>query len=471
MAYSDWAQAAEPILYNHRDIREVQAPAGAPVPVWCVTVPPHHLIIARRARRNGSGTVMQASKPLVVGNCILVHGDVNEGVGKLKAALLDKYATSMNVQGPHNCQTVEIEFRQSKVVKVVGRLAEELKAAEATTGGAEGRVVSGVVVRKDFTYQLMSVEELSQFTPISCTAIRQQLLVPFQLTFDCFATFVRQLYEPTEEDDDGTEQAAAADAGMKGEGEGEGGGEGTGRRLAVHRSVVGLWRKGVVELQWDSSPIDDMIADSVVSLITNAQASPGGARLVGVSHQHGQQKAEASKPEEHAERKEEMKEEAEEKEGTKPVVVKREGDDSESVKLEPVSTKAEAMEGERKEAPADSADKPLAIHTADDGSIVITPAPHTHTLFDALQLQYGDVTVDEQRYTVRVRGHSVTVDSTSYAVSGDDSLLVRRVQSSVVRWQLTNGPISKRWVRQEVGWRIEELESQLKREQDDKLVL
>ena len=136
-----------------------------------------------------------------------------------------------------------------------------------------------------------------------------------------------------------------------------------------------------------------------------------------------------------------------------------------------MSTKAEAREEESKLPPIDVADKPLAIHTADDGTVIVTPAPHTHSLFDTLVLQYGNVTVDELRYTVRVRGHSVTVDRTSYAVSGDDSLLVRRVQSSVVRWQLTSGPISERWVKQEVGWRIEELETQLKREQDDKLVL
>ena len=405
-------------------------------------------------------------------HCILVHGDVNEGVGKLKAALVDKYSTSMNIQGPHNCQTVEIEFRQSKVVKVVGRLAEELKAAGGGGGGGGGggRVVSGVVVRKDFNYQLMSVEELSSFTPISCTSIRQQLLIPFQLTFDCFTAFINQLYEPTEEpsSSDDTKPAADADA--------DGSEEGTGRRLAIHRSVVGLWRKGVVELQWESSPIDDMIADSVVSLITSAQTSPGGARLVGTSHQHGQQqKAGAEKAKmgsEQGEQGGEERKEVEERVEIKPVVVvKREIEDSssESIKQEQesIAAKAESMMEESKQPPADDIDKPLIVHTTDDGTVVLTPASHTHSLFDALVLQYGNVTVDEQRYTISVRGHTVVVDSSSYAVSGDDSLLVRRVQSSVVRWQLTSGPISERWIRQEAGWRIEELEKQLKHEHDD----
>ena len=70
MAYSDCPQAAEPILHNHRDVTAVEAPSAAHVPVWCVTVPPHHLIIARRIRMNNNGVVTQASKPLVVGNCI-----------------------------------------------------------------------------------------------------------------------------------------------------------------------------------------------------------------------------------------------------------------------------------------------------------------------------------------------------------------------------------------------------------------
>ena len=70
MAYSDCPQAAEPILHNHRDVKAVEAPSAARVPVWCVTVPPHHLIIARRVRENDDGVVTQAATPLVVGNCI-----------------------------------------------------------------------------------------------------------------------------------------------------------------------------------------------------------------------------------------------------------------------------------------------------------------------------------------------------------------------------------------------------------------
>ena len=67
--YSDHPPTAEPVLRNRRDIEAVDLPSGRPVPVWCVTVPPHHLIIARRFCTNDKGVVTQASRPIVVGNC------------------------------------------------------------------------------------------------------------------------------------------------------------------------------------------------------------------------------------------------------------------------------------------------------------------------------------------------------------------------------------------------------------------
>jgi hypothetical protein len=69
VSYSDNPLAAEPVLYNQRDIDTVDVSSGVPVPVWCVTVPPHHLIITRRVGKNAKGDVTHASKPIVVGNC------------------------------------------------------------------------------------------------------------------------------------------------------------------------------------------------------------------------------------------------------------------------------------------------------------------------------------------------------------------------------------------------------------------
>jgi hypothetical protein len=37
--------------------------------VWCVTVPPHHLIIVRRIKRDAKGQITAASRPVVTGQC------------------------------------------------------------------------------------------------------------------------------------------------------------------------------------------------------------------------------------------------------------------------------------------------------------------------------------------------------------------------------------------------------------------
>jgi len=67
VSYSDHCLAAQPLLSSHSDIHCIDVPSGAQV--WCPTVPPHNLIIARRVTKNAKGAVTQASTPLVVGNC------------------------------------------------------------------------------------------------------------------------------------------------------------------------------------------------------------------------------------------------------------------------------------------------------------------------------------------------------------------------------------------------------------------
>ena len=68
VGYAERAQYAQPVLYNHRDIRSIAVPGGSRV--WCPTVPPHGLIIARRVIKNAESVVTQASRPIVVGQCI-----------------------------------------------------------------------------------------------------------------------------------------------------------------------------------------------------------------------------------------------------------------------------------------------------------------------------------------------------------------------------------------------------------------
>ena len=67
MSLADRLGRGQPVLHNQRDIKRIDVPSGAQV--WCPTVPPHNLIIARRVNKNADGVVTLASRPLVIGNC------------------------------------------------------------------------------------------------------------------------------------------------------------------------------------------------------------------------------------------------------------------------------------------------------------------------------------------------------------------------------------------------------------------
>ena len=65
ISYTNTPRASEPVLNTHRDIKKTSYNGRT----WCVTMP-HGFIITRRAIRNDAGVVMQASRPIITGQCI-----------------------------------------------------------------------------------------------------------------------------------------------------------------------------------------------------------------------------------------------------------------------------------------------------------------------------------------------------------------------------------------------------------------
>ena len=65
ISYTDTPRASEPTLNVSRDMKKT-AYNGI---TWCVTMP-HGFIITRRALRDRSGAVIQASRPIITGQCI-----------------------------------------------------------------------------------------------------------------------------------------------------------------------------------------------------------------------------------------------------------------------------------------------------------------------------------------------------------------------------------------------------------------
>jgi cleavage and polyadenylation specificity factor subunit 3 len=240
----------------------------------------HYVSFSAHADYSETSSFIDALKPPHV---ILVHGEANE-MGRLKSALLRTYTDgSIVISSPKNCQTVEIEFRQEKVAKIVGKLTKTGGTEEGNedeilqtrgVGLRDGDSVSGLFVRKNFNDQIVAVDELSTYVPLAATNITQSLKVPFMHSFDLLKHYLSQIYDIDEEMSvspsfgDSEEEAGLSSW-----------------CLSVmdcvnitHRSNSETRSLGHVLLEWDANPVSDMVVDSIISLIMGIDTSPAAAK-------------------------------------------------------------------------------------------------------------------------------------------------------------------------------------------------
>ena len=94
---------------------------------------------------------------------------------KLKNELIVQYENSdynIQVYNPRNTQPVELYFRGEKTAKIVGKLAGLVKPKENAR-------ISGVLVKKNFKYQIMLPEDLPKYTDLGVSAVLQRQSIPF----------------------------------------------------------------------------------------------------------------------------------------------------------------------------------------------------------------------------------------------------------------------------------------------------
>ncbi|KAE8719375.1 Cleavage and polyadenylation specificity factor subunit 3-I [Hibiscus syriacus] len=180
-------------------------------------------------------------KELMPPNIILVHGEANE-MGRLKQKLITEFTDgNTKIITPKNCQSVEMYFSSEKMAKTIGRLAE--KTPEV------GETVSGVLVKKGFTYQIMAPDDLHIFSQLSTANITQRITIPFTGALGVIKHRLEQIYESVESSTD-------EESGVP--------------MLRVHdRVTVKQDSDKHISLHWTSDPISDMVSDSVMALVLN----------------------------------------------------------------------------------------------------------------------------------------------------------------------------------------------------------
>ncbi|KAL2928468.1 Cleavage and polyadenylation specificity factor subunit 3-I [Bienertia sinuspersici] len=180
-------------------------------------------------------------KELMPPNIILVHGEANE-MGRLKQKLITMFSGgNTKIMSPKNCQSVEMCFSSEKTAKTIGRLAE--KTPEI------GQTVSGLLVKKGFTYQIMAPEDLHVFSQLCTANVNQRITIPYSGAFVVLTHRLKQIYESVESRVDEDSDIPT---------------------IRVHDCVtVKQESEKHISLHWTADPISDMVSDSIVAMVLN----------------------------------------------------------------------------------------------------------------------------------------------------------------------------------------------------------
>ncbi|XP_006786295.1 cleavage and polyadenylation specificity factor subunit 3 isoform X2 [Neolamprologus brichardi] len=183
---------------------------------------------------------------------ILVHGEQNE-MARLKAALIREYEDNdevhIEVHNPRNTEAVTLNFRGEKLAKVMGSLADKKCV--------QGQRVSGILVKKNFNYHILNPSDLSTYTELAMSTVKQTQAIPFTGPYSLLVCHLRNLTGDVEELD-GTEK----------------------NTLKIFKNITLIQEAGMVLLEWIANPLNDMYADAVTTVVLEVQSNPKAQKVM-----------------------------------------------------------------------------------------------------------------------------------------------------------------------------------------------
>jgi len=224
---------------------EVETMEGRMVPLQLSV---HYISFSAHSDFEGTSSFIDSLSPP---NIILVHGEKNE-MQRLQQTLLNRYAEKkIEILTPRNCQTVRLQFRGQKTAKAVGRIA--------SGGPKRGKKLSGLLLKKDYQFTLVDPEDLSTYTKLTTSEVSQSQRVPYTASWEALVYQVEQMY-------DQVVLTTVSDC----------------IAIQVHNIVYLVYSSTTeLSLNWVSSPINDMIADSLLSIILNITQNPANFHNMG----------------------------------------------------------------------------------------------------------------------------------------------------------------------------------------------
>jgi len=213
-----------------------------------------------------SGFIRALRPPHVV----LVHGEANE-MGRLKAALVREYESiedelsddleKLSIEktkplfyNPRNTAKVELFFRGEKMAKVMGSLAEEKPQ--------DGCKVSGILIKRNFNYHIVSPNDLTKYTDMTMSTVNQRMSVFYSGTFSLLQFMISQLSTDVKVIQHETNSSSNA-SGQPNEQR---------KTLRAFDAIDILHDRRMITLEWIASPVNDMYADAILCAILQAES-------------------------------------------------------------------------------------------------------------------------------------------------------------------------------------------------------
>lgn len=211
------------------------------------------------------------------GSVVFVHGEQHE-MFRLRSAMVHKFeqlGRNTAVHCPRNCETVEMEFRGEKVVRVIGAAARQGNAnvpeasfsiaSQSTAAGISiGATVEGVLVGKDFEYEIVDAKELAEFANVPLTSLTQQLHFTCSAPFSLLEYHISHLF--------GIANVSRIQS----------------NKLLIMNTVVleDCAKSNTYVITWQGNAISDMVADAVAAIAVHAEISRSSIKLTKHSHSH-----------------------------------------------------------------------------------------------------------------------------------------------------------------------------------------
>ena len=129
VSYTNTARASEPVLHSNNDVKKVQYTGLT----WCVTMP-HGFIITRRAKRDSNDIVVEASRPIITGQCIPSRMTINQ----LIESVMGKSCAINGKYGDATPFTKESKNIAEEACKTLGMLGYESTGKEMLMNGMTG---------------------------------------------------------------------------------------------------------------------------------------------------------------------------------------------------------------------------------------------------------------------------------------------------------------------------------------------